>query len=301
MRILSKCNAVLAYGFRLLNQKRLYYRAIKIFSKQLSNTLSYKARCESPVIIIGMHRSGTTLTTRLLEDLGLSMGIKQGKSTSEDLFFQNLNELLLSMSNATWDNPSAMSQTLQNKNWLLALTKMIDIELKKSKSNHLKMNISDKKNKNLWGFKDPRSTYTLPVWINIFPNAKVINIVRDGKSVASSLLNRGNENLINSKFLSLVSLDTSLSLELWASYVTTAKHNCSSLSDEQYLEIKYETLLQSPEPTILQILNFLKLDVNKKLITKATSRVKHPNSTINEITDIPSTAKEVLQSYGYNV
>src|SRR5205814_6378464 len=38
-----------------------------------------------------------------------------------------------------------------------------------------------------WGWKDPRSTFTLPMWLRIFPNAKVVSIERNGVDVAESL------------------------------------------------------------------------------------------------------------------
>jgi hypothetical protein len=42
-----------------------------------------------------------------------------------------------------------------------------------------------------WGWKDPRSTFTLPLWLCLFPNAKIINIKRHGVDVAQSLRVRG--------------------------------------------------------------------------------------------------------------
>src|SRR5213078_1316124 len=38
-----------------------------------------------------------------------------------------------------------------------------------------------------WGWKDPRTVFTLPLWLQLFPKAKIINIVRNGVDVASSL------------------------------------------------------------------------------------------------------------------
>ncbi|WP_299880365.1 sulfotransferase [uncultured Cocleimonas sp.] len=274
---------------------------MKLFSQQLANKTPLKSRPESPIIIIGMHRSGTTLTTLLLEDLGVSMGCEQQISTSEDLFFQRLNELLLALSNATWDNPKSFSSILKNQDWNLALTKVISHELSKSKSIRFSTNPCRQNKRKLWGFKDPRNTYTLPIWLNIFPNAKVINILRNGESVASSLLNRGNNNLKEGKSLSLVSLSTSLSLDLWAEYVMEAHKNCSALSDEQYFELKYETLLESPETTIRQILNFLEIDANQEEVNKAVSRVKYPNNhPVVKVKDISATAQAALTFYGYD-
>ena len=39
-----------------------------------------------------------------------------------------------------------------------------------------------------WGWKDPRNVFTLPLWLRVFPEAKIIYIVRNGVDVAASLL-----------------------------------------------------------------------------------------------------------------
>ena len=41
-----------------------------------------------------------------------------------------------------------------------------------------------------WGWKDPRNTFLLPLWRDIFPEAKVIHVIRNGVDVAASLLTR---------------------------------------------------------------------------------------------------------------
>ena len=57
-----------------------------------------------PIIVIGMHRSGTTLLTKLMEKGGVFWG-RQKDEYNESIFFQDLNERLFSMANATWDHP----------------------------------------------------------------------------------------------------------------------------------------------------------------------------------------------------
>lgn len=41
-----------------------------------------------------------------------------------------------------------------------------------------------------WGWKDPRNTITLPIWLELFPNAKILHIRRHGVDVAQSLRKR---------------------------------------------------------------------------------------------------------------
>ena len=55
------------------------------------------AKWEQPVIIIGMHRSGTTMITDMLRRLGLFVG-NDLEENSESMFFINHNDWLLNQS-----------------------------------------------------------------------------------------------------------------------------------------------------------------------------------------------------------
>ena len=57
-----------------------------------------------PVIVIGMHRSGTSLIVKVLEKLGVFMGADQ-EHNGESLFFNTINEWILNQSHIRWDNP----------------------------------------------------------------------------------------------------------------------------------------------------------------------------------------------------
>jgi hypothetical protein len=41
-----------------------------------------------------------------------------------------------------------------------------------------------------WGWKDPRNIFLLPLWLDIFPDAKIIHVFRNGVDVAYSLAQR---------------------------------------------------------------------------------------------------------------
>ncbi|MBW1793701.1 MAG: sulfotransferase [Deltaproteobacteria bacterium] len=41
-----------------------------------------------------------------------------------------------------------------------------------------------------WGWKDPRTTLTLPLWLKLFPKARIIHVIRNGIDSALSLWRR---------------------------------------------------------------------------------------------------------------
>ena len=58
----------------------------------------------SPIMISGMHRSGTSMLTGVLNDLGLIIGNKLD-SNKESIFFQRINIWMMSLLGASWDSP----------------------------------------------------------------------------------------------------------------------------------------------------------------------------------------------------
>ena len=67
-------------------------------------------KCNQPIIIIGMHRSGTSMITRFIEDSGVFIGKKNKMGpNSEAFFFQKINEWLLYQKGASWDSTNNLN------------------------------------------------------------------------------------------------------------------------------------------------------------------------------------------------
>ena len=140
-----------------------------------------------PLIIVGMHRSGTSAFTYGLKRLGIDIG-KNLDSNYEDLYFQNLNKFVFSQLGIDWDNPFFVDQALKNKN------------LRYSLRNFLKKKTQKFQNKKNWCFKDPRTSILLDIWSDTFKRAYFIYITRDIKDIAKSILKRNKTILSNNMF-----------------------------------------------------------------------------------------------------
>lgn len=145
-----------------------------------------------PVIIIGMHRSGTTMIAELLSRFGLFIGWEL-ESYNEAVFFSNRNNKILSACNGGWDNPGMMEPLLCSKE----MRNLVSERLKKDTHSpriisylglkrYIK-NISLSQLNFPWGWKDPKNTILLPLWLDVFADAKIIYIYRNGVDVAQSL------------------------------------------------------------------------------------------------------------------
>ena len=71
-----------------------------------------------PVILLGMHRSGTAMIARLLDALGLFQG-SELQEDHESTWFLEINDLLLRRVNAAWDNPDPICSFLENPRRLI--------------------------------------------------------------------------------------------------------------------------------------------------------------------------------------
>ena len=61
-----------------------------------------------PILLSGMHRSGTSMVTKILKDFSLEIGHKLDDN-NESLFFQRINIWMMSLMGSSWDNPQSFS------------------------------------------------------------------------------------------------------------------------------------------------------------------------------------------------
>lgn len=243
---------------------------------------------KNPVIFIGMHRAGTSMTGRLLERLGLNVGA-QKENNNEAMFFLEINNWLLRQGGASWDNPEAIHYLWQQENEILEITEEYVKNLMRSpraiKFLGLRryLNLRDITMLNeLWGWKDPRNTFTLPFWLRIFPEAKIVYIERHGVDVAQSLRTRAKEGVKLSsnmyrKYKDFIWLRPKKSgfinsprcvelqggLSLWEEYMQEARNLLSVIPDTRVLRLRYEEVLTSPVEHLKQAAEFCGLDVKQ--------------------------------------
>lgn len=133
------------------------------------------------VLILGMHRSGTSCLTGCLEEFGLNLGAVSNqnkynqKGNKEDKTIFRLNESVLNNSGGAWNNPPKSLKWDSTHE-----TQQLDIIKEYSSI------------PNPIGIKDPRMLLTLPFWAEAFGEVpKMVGSIRNPKSVAKSLSSRG--------------------------------------------------------------------------------------------------------------
>lgn len=146
--------------------------------------------CRRVVVIVGMHRAGTSLCARIIERLGIKLGgpLQPRDSFNADGYYElipivNCHNELLRASGTTWDTIRIVRPFSHRET-----PEQIKDRLKRIVSDQLETA------NGVWAFKDPRTTHFLPLWKEIFSEMDVEPIwllcVRDPRAVAASLLAR---------------------------------------------------------------------------------------------------------------
>jgi hypothetical protein len=233
-----------------------------------------RLRQASPIVVIGMHRSGTRLVVDVLGKLGVFMGADV-QADSESVTFMLLNEGLLHQCGAFWSEPMAA-------HFLLAQARAQE-QLAASALEELDAQLDRYAGPTGWhrsapelppfGWKDPRNTFTLPVWKHVFPNLRAVHVVRHGVDVAASLARRHAQALraatgeavppaltvIRDHALGILSSrrgwTLAEALTMWEQYVEKAREECAALGERAF-ELRYETLLAEPERVVPALAKF---------------------------------------------
>ena len=287
---------------------------------------------KDPVIIAGVPRSGTTLVSQCLRMAGLFLGINVQKDL-ESLFFFPLNEKILKQANAGWDNPAPLKYLIENSDALRMTAQCLETDLLSPKirrylglRRYMRYRSIEKFDEP-WGWKDPRNVLTLPIWLELFPRARVIYIVRNGIDVANSLTVRANERLGRSTmehgarrrkgaFRSTLQragfkgsarcLRLERSFSLWEEYLSRADEILAG-SNIHHIIIKFEDLLCQPEKHLSELVKFSGLDEPNETQMHAISSVVNPKRAnafaLNE--NLKSFHEQVrsnfwMRKYGYS-
>ena len=141
----------------------------------------------SAVCIAGMHRSGTSMVAAILATAGLDLGREDDfvpvtdanpEQHFEDARFVELNDAVLATLGAAWDVPPGPAAWLRYGRRLEPLRR---------KAREL---IREQAKDVPWGWKDPRNSLTLPFWLDVVPNLRVVACYRDAVAVSHSLVRR---------------------------------------------------------------------------------------------------------------
>lgn len=260
-----------------------------------------------PVLVLGHGRSGTTILQGLLRRyLRVSFGTESqfipryyyGLSAYGDLNDDaNLRKLLADLVKERWFQ---RSQSLGFWTSADSLFEKVRTRTFRGVLDAIFGELARQTGMQRWGDKTPDYVFHLPVLKSLFPDAKYVSIVRDGRDVALSVFELfwGPKNI------------PSAALE-WNHTVQLVKDFEPTISADQFLQIRYEDLLDQPVDVFSRLINFLEIDdsngeilanvdrnIRSELKAGNYNKWKHA-LTPRQIRQFDAIAGDLLRQYGY--
>lgn len=202
------------------------------------------------VLVIGMHRSGTSALAGLLHHNGIVMGIgkefypppmkENPKGFFENVRFRRVNDYILRKNDYRVKEFSPFVPTIYSvTGGLYDQMKSMVVEYGSTYP--------------YWGWKDPRTCLTLNSWLEVFrdlqllPTVKILHIYRAYLEVASSMKARGNRERFRNQFYNLAGVYNGRVNQTLANF--DSKVQCFNLH--------FRDLLNEPNETADSINGFL--------------------------------------------
>jgi len=199
------------------------------------------------VLVLGMHRSGTSALARGLQMLGVYLGsdflsAQPDNPTGywEDRNIYDLNERLLAVFGVKWEEVALIDDTRWHRPEIEVLLAEAVEYLRSHFVSHP-----------LWGFKDPRTIRLLPFWQSVLRRLDVhecyLVVIRNPRSVAQSLLKRHGMDEITAHFLWLVYMVPYL----------------NEIAGKPFIVADYDLVMADPGPQIERIARGLKIPLDE--------------------------------------
>ena len=208
----------------------------------------------APVCIAGMHRSGTSMVTSLLNACGLFLGreeelagpaLDNPEGFWENLNFVGLNEEILACFGGSWDEPPAFPT-----HWEFGSA----VEPLLGPAAELVARFGCHRH---WGWKDPRNSLTIPFWRRVIPSLQVVVCVRNPLEVAHSLFVRG-DSTAASQF------------ELWLHYY---RQILSAAPSSSRIVTHYQSYFEDARAEVRRVADWLGLEVSDEAAERACAQV----------------------------
>lgn len=120
-----------------------------------------------------------------------------------------------------------------------------------------------------WGDKRPLYYSEVDVLLQLFPDAQIVHIVRDGRANVASL-----------KRMPWWPYDSIGSMAAWSQAEYCARRNAKRLAADVFHVVRYESLVADPEPVLRELCDFLEEDFDPAMLEPAAVRDVVPTSKV---------------------
>ncbi|MDZ7291882.1 MAG: sulfotransferase [candidate division KSB1 bacterium] len=197
---------------------------------------------DDPIIVLSTHHSGTSLIAEVLHRSGVFMQANRHHCESKFFARDISNRLIMGNSANRLRNPIMPVDEVMSK--LEVVRERIE---KKAYKKYVEAGYDGYSR---WGFNDPCACIVLPLYLEIFPNAQLLHVIRNENAVAAVLAANNNKAAENNP-----------DMEFWKDWqrqlVARAREYGSK--HRQYFEFHYEDFCWRPVKVTKEIFNKLGL------------------------------------------
>lgn len=188
---------------------------------------------DRPIFVVGCQRSGTTMLRLMLDSHSrISCG-------PETRFLEDLERIV----GADWKRLSQYG--FSQEEWMQRLAQFFG---------GIQGDYAAGRGKARWADKSPRYALHIPFVLQVFPDAQIVHVIRDGRDVAVSHRKR---------FGYWSSVKSTVK---WPRYIDAARGAGHDLAPDQYHELRYERMVQDTEGTMRDLLDFLGEDWEPQIL-----------------------------------
>ncbi len=221
------------------------------------------------VFIVGCQRSGTTLLHRLM-NANPHLAVVHESRWVPGLFEQRIGltpegDVTRDLISLLLDNPRFVTMDLERADLegLLANGKPV------SYSNFMTgvYDLYGKKHgKNLVGDKTPSYVRSIPTLHHLWPEAKFVHIIRDGRDVCLSATNWKSGGELRRRFVPLHDEPVTTTAVWWDWLVRSGREAGETLPPDLYREVRYESLVSNPAEECEALCEFLGIPYDDAMV-----------------------------------
>lgn len=226
---LSKENAIfesVVFKMWLLKQKKRY----------VSNL--------NPIVIGGCPRSGTTLARALI---GIHPEIASPKNEYNILMWTRQKNVLQNVFNFTNEEINELSSSYNDH--IMFSEQVLRLFMQRQGKSHIAL-------------KHPFQILIIDEIFKYFPETKFVHVIRDGRDASCSLRTHPKRKIVKGNVVpSYIKNPFDWCIRRWVACINNGK---KWRNPDNYIEIKYEDLLNSTIPTMIKVFSFLDLEMIPK-------------------------------------
>jgi hypothetical protein len=217
---------------------------------------------KNPVFIVGVDRSGTTLLTMML-DMHSQLWIPNESHFIVDYFEKYEGVAITQDDNLKRSIVRKIFDERYVRDWDISITAdQVDVTACRTLSDVIAafyQACATSKGKMLWGDKTPRYLVHVDVLNKLYPEARFIHIVRDGRDVAESISQ-----------MWWGANDFASALKSWERRVEMGHKMLNMLPQDRWIQLRFEDLVLDTKKELRRVTDFLQLPFEESMLGYAS-------------------------------